>query len=112
MTKLQLKQEFYNQIGFGKTALKQKSYSEAFYHFENAHILGQKHLYRHTISHLWLLLYGIKTRDLKEIIGQILRTIASIFFTLVWIPVGNTGGANVSAIKPMPIRNELKKYFD
>lgn len=111
MTKPKLKQEFYKQLSLGKTALKLKDYSEAFYHFENAHILGQKHLYRHTLSHLWMLLYGVKTKNSKEIIGQILRTLASILFTLVWIPVGNTGGANVSAIEPMPIRKELQKFL-
>ncbi|MGB1230849.1 MAG: DUF3703 domain-containing protein [Winogradskyella sp.] len=112
MTKHPLKQEFYNQLNLGKNELKRNNYSTAFYHFENAHILGQKHLYRHTLSHLWMLFFGLKTKSVKEVFGQLFRLIASLLFTLIWVPVGNTGGANTSATKPMPIRKESQKFFN
>ncbi|WP_281979744.1 DUF3703 domain-containing protein [Tenacibaculum mesophilum] len=83
----------------------------SFYHLENAHVLGQKHVYRHSISYYYMLVYGIKTNSSKEIIGQLFRIIASILFTLIWVPTGNTGGSNISAIKPIPVRKELQKYF-
>lgn len=111
MTSKQIKSEFYNQLQLGKTALKSTNYQSVFYHFENAHILGQKHVWRHTLSHFWMFVYGIKTKDIKEITGQIFRMIASLIFTLIWVPLGNTGGANISPIKPIPIRKELQKYF-
>ena len=111
MNNQDLKTAFYHQIKIGKQALKQKKFEDAFYHLENAHILGQKHLIRHTISHYWMLIFGIKFKNSKEIIGQIFRIIASLLFTLIWVPKGNTGGTNVSPIKKMPIRKELKKYF-
>ncbi|AZJ36757.1 DUF3703 domain-containing protein [Tenacibaculum singaporense] len=111
MTQLQRKQEFYRQLTLAKKALKSKSFQVSFYHLENAHILGQKHVYRHTLSHYWMLVYGIKTNSSKEIIGQLFRIIASILFTLIWVPTGNTGGTNISAVKPIPIRKELQKYF-
>lgn len=106
-----IKDAFYNELHLGKKLLKENQFSKAFYHFENAHILGQKHLYRHMISHFWLLFWAIKNQSIKEVIGQIFRILASVLFTLFWVPVGNTGGANVSAVKPMPIRKELQKYF-
>jgi hypothetical protein len=106
-----LKTEFYNQLQIGKVALKQKKYPIAFYHFENAHILGQKHLWRHTIRHYWMFVFGIKTKNVKEIIGQVFRIIASLLFTLIWVPLGNTGGTNISPIKPIPIRKELQDFF-
>ena len=111
MTKKLLKVEFNKQLQIGKNALSNRTYNVAFYHFENAHILGQKHLLRHTISHYWMLIFGIKTNNLKEFAGQIVRIIASILFTLIWVPKGNTGGVNISPIKKIPIRKELKKYF-
>ena len=111
MMKKLLKIEFYNQLKLGKKALKKRDYQASFYHLENAHILGQKHLFRHTLSHYWMFIYAIKTKNLKEVIGQIFRIIASILFTLIWVPLGNTGGSNISPIKPIPIRKELKKYF-
>lgn len=106
-----LKIEFYHQIKLGKEALKNNNFEISFYHFENAHILGQKNITRHTISHYWMLIFGIKSKSIKEIIGQIVRIIASLLFTLIWVPEGNTGGANISPIKIIPIRKELKKYF-
>ncbi|MCG7501842.1 DUF3703 domain-containing protein [Tenacibaculum sp. Mcav3-52] len=111
MTQLQRKQEFYKQLTLAKKALKSKSFQVSFYHLENAHVLGQKHVYRHSISHYYMLVYGIKTNSSKEIIGQLFRIIASILFTLIWVPTGNTGGTNISAVKPIPVRKELQKYF-
>jgi len=111
MNKLLLKSEFYNQIELGKQFLGEKDIKKSFYHFENAHILGQKNVYRHTLSHYWMLVFGFKTKNGKEIVGHIIRIIASILFTLIWVPVGNPGGASISPIKPILIRKELKKYF-
>ncbi|APZ46273.1 hypothetical protein BW723_08175 [Polaribacter reichenbachii] len=106
-----LKKAFYHQLKLGKIALKQHHFKVSFYHLENAHILGQQHLKRHTLSHYWMLVYGLKTKNAKEIIGQITRIIASLLFTKIWVPKGNTGGSNVSPLKTMSIRKELKKYF-
>jgi hypothetical protein len=106
-----LKTAFYNQLKIGQIALENNNFKVAFYHFENAHILGQKNVLRHIISHYWLFYFGIKSRDIKEIIGQFIRIITSLLFTLIWIPIGNTGGTNISAIKSIPIRKELQKYF-
>ena len=111
MTKQALKQEFYNQLKLGKLTLQQKKYQISFYHLENAHILGQKHLYRHTVSHYWMLIWAINSKNNKETFGQLLRVLAAILFTLIWVPKGNTGGSDISPIKPIPIRKELQKYF-
>ena len=107
----QLKIEFHKQLQLGRTALKKKEYSTSFYHLENAHVLGQKHIGRHTLSHYWMFVFGIKTNNTKEIVGQVFRILASIIFTLIWVPKGNTGGTNISPVKPIPIRKELQKYF-
>ncbi len=78
MTPLQRKQEFYRQLTLAKKTLKSKNFQMSFSHLENAHVLGQKHVYRHTLSHYWMLVYGIKTNSSKEIIGQLFRIITSI----------------------------------
>lgn len=105
------KSEFYNQLQRGKEALNNGDLETSFRYFENAHILGQHHLWRHTLSHYWMFVFGIKTKNIKETIGQVFRMIASLLFTLIWVPKGNTGGTNISPIKPIPIRKELLKYF-
>ena len=111
MTKQQLKKEFKYQLDLGKQHLNQKKLTTSFYHLENAHILGQKHLYRHTVSHYWMLRWGFEAKNIKEIFGQLLRIVASLLFTLIWVPKGNTGGTNISPVKQIVIRKELQKYF-
>ena len=36
---------------------------------------------------------------------------ASIVFSRIWVPLGNTGGTNVSPFKPMPIPDDLKRFL-
>lgn len=84
----------------------------AFSHLERAHILGQRNTRAHTRAHLHMLRIGWRRRDLRELAGQLLRIPAALTKSLIWVPVGNTGGANVSAIKPMPIPADLKPYLD
>jgi hypothetical protein len=47
-------------------------------------------------------------QDGREIRGQLLR-IAAVFpgYAFGWVPKGNTGGANVAAVKPMAIPDDL-----
>ncbi len=54
---------------------------------------------------------GFKTKNTKEMIGQVLRMFASIVFSRIWIPKGNTGGSNVNPMKPMKLPEDLEKLF-
>lgn len=84
----------------------------AFAHLERAHILSQRSTWAHTRAHLGMFAIGWRRRDLRELFGQLLRIPAALTKSLIWVPVGNTGGANVSAIKPMPVPADLKNYLD
>ncbi len=91
---------------------KAKSFSKAFSALERAHILGQRYLFPHIHTHFLMLRIGWKQRDLREIFGQLLRLIATIpGYILGWVPKGNTGGSNVSALKPMPLHEDLEKLL-
>ncbi|QNF31264.1 DUF3703 domain-containing protein (plasmid) [Adhaeribacter swui] len=82
---------------------------KAWHHLERAHILGQPYPVEHTAVHGKMLAFGIKTRNAKEIIGQLPRLlVGGIKSWAGTIPVGNTGGANVVAWKPMPIPRDLQ----
>ena len=50
---------------------------------------------------------GLRSRDFREVRGQVLRMVAALLFSRIWVPEGNTGGANVSPLKPMPIPADL-----
>ena len=68
-------------------------------------------LFPTTTAEIEKIVKSLKSKNSKEIIGQVIRIIASFLFTIIWVPKGNTGGTNVSLNKKMPIRKELKKYF-
>ena len=81
---------------------------DSFNHLERAHILGQRYFYAHWVTHWWMLKVGIRKQDFREIVGQLLRMAATIpGYILGWVPKGNTGGADVSAVRPMPIPDDL-----
>jgi hypothetical protein len=52
---------------------------------------------------------AVRRRDRREIVGQLFRLIVAApgSFTGRY-PIGNTGGANVSAFAPMPIPEDLQ----
>lgn len=81
---------------------------DAFRHLERAHILGQRYVLPHTASHAWMLRIGLRRRDVREIVGQLQRIAASLVFSRIWVPIGNTGGADVRALQPMPVPDDLR----
>jgi hypothetical protein len=84
----------------------------AFGHLERAHILGQRSTRLHVRSHVGMLGLAWRRRDLPEIGGQLTRIAAAALFSRLWVPVGNTGGANVSATRPMPVPPDLQAILD
>lgn len=107
-----LKQAFQQEMEKAQGFYQQSKFEQSFYHLERAHILGQSYIIPHILSHWWMLKLGFKLGNNKEIIGQIMRILASILFSRIWVPKGNTGGANVSPIKPMPIPDDLNKLLN
>ncbi len=108
-----LKPYFEEEIVNFESAFSKNDYVLAFQHLENAHIIGQAYPFAHTFVHWKMLHFGIKIKNTKEVIGQIPRLIfGGIKSFIDVIPTGNTGGANVSALKPMPIRPELQRILN
>ena len=81
---------------------------QAFTHLERAHVLGQRLTWHHIQAHIGMLRIGWARRDSREVTGQLLRILAAAIFSRIWVPIGNTGGANVPAMKPMPIPADLR----
>ncbi|KAB2875345.1 MAG: DUF3703 domain-containing protein [Ideonella sp.] len=51
---------------------------------------------------------GWRRGDLREVVGQVPRIAASIVFSRLWVPRGNSGRSRVSAFKPMPVPADLQ----
>lgn len=103
-----LKFFYRKELLLAKRTFAEKDYQASWRHLERAHILGQPYPYRHTAVHWKMLLFGIKIKNTKEIIGQIPRLLVGGVKSFVGkIPVGNTGGANVPPLLPMEIPEDL-----
>ena len=84
----------------------------AFAALERAHILAQRYLIPHVVTHLLMLRIGWSRRDAREVLGQVARLIATVpGFLTGWVPKGNPGGANVSALRPMPLTGDLAELL-
>ncbi len=85
----------------------------AFSHLERAHILGQTSTVEHVRVHWHMFLWGIRQRNVRESLGQLLRIVgAAIGTTFGLVPKGNTGGTNVNSFKSMPIPPELAALIE
>lgn len=81
---------------------------EAFAHLERAHVLSQSSTIEHVRVHVRMLRWGLRQRDVREARGQLLRIVGAASKTAFGlVPLGNTGGANVSPVRPMPIPPDL-----
>jgi hypothetical protein len=79
------------------------------HHLERAHILSQPFAVPHVRTHLAMLAFGIRHRDSREITGQVVRLlVAGPGSAMGRYPLGNTGGADVSAVQPMDIPADLR----
>ena len=82
-------------------------------HLERAHILSQPMAGPHLRTHLAMLGVAVRRRRGREIFGQVLRLVVAGPGS--WsgrYPVGNTGGADVSALRPMPVPEDLRATLD
>jgi hypothetical protein len=100
-----------NELLLARLALEGRAFPTCFVHLERAHILAQRMTGMHFYVHWLMLVAGLRQRDYREALGQLPRMAASLLFSRLWIPVGNTGRARVSALRPMPIPEDLRQFF-
>lgn len=85
----------------------------AFTYLERAHGLGQGSTREHVRVHMRMLAWAVHQRDAREVRGQLLRIAGAATKTaLGWVPTGNTGGANVSPFKRMPVPPDLQHTME
>tara|TARA_R110002124_G_C8748153_1_gene498019 strand:- start:13 stop:378 length:366 start_codon:yes stop_codon:yes gene_type:complete len=94
-------------------ALAQGEYKKAFSMLEDAHVIGQQSTYFHCLVHCKMLRHGMRYRDFREVFGQIFRLVGAFTKTAIGlVPIGNTGGANVSPFKSMPVSKANQVILD
>ena len=96
------------------TAFLSKGYlQQCWYHYERAHILGQRWPLQHSYVHWQMLKFGLRIKSPKEVFGQITRLVFGGVKSFVGtVPIGNTGGANVPPLKSMEIPADLQAIIN
>lgn len=90
-----------------------KDHPLAWHHLQRAHIIGQAYPWEHSLAHWKMLQFGFRIKNWKEVLGQIPRLLVGGVKSFVGkIPVGNTGGADVPPLKPMPIPKDLQDILN
>lgn len=107
-----LRTAYLAELDLAGAALARNEPASSFHHLERAHILGQRHTVQHVYVHWRMLKLGIAVGDRREIFGQMVRIVAAALFSRLWIPVGNTGRANVGALQPMAVPEDLRAILD
>ncbi len=107
-----LKPFFSKELKAYKKELASNNSPKALQHLERAHVIGQAYPYEHSYVHWKMLLFGIQIKSGKEILGQIPRSLVGGVKSFVGAnPVGNTGGANIPPLKPLPIEEDIQAIF-
>jgi len=94
-------------------AVRRNEPSQAWNHLERAHILSQPMAGRHVRTHLAMLRCAVRMLRPHEVAGQLFRSLVAAPGS--WsgrYPVGNTGGADVSAFAPMDIPEDLRSLLE
>ena len=100
--------EVFHEAGL---AMRAQDFHAAYRWIERAHILTQRMPLAHAKCHWLLLKLGLLTKDWREVMGQIPRIVAALLFSKIWVPVGNTGRARVSAFSAMPLPADLAELL-
>jgi hypothetical protein len=104
-----LRRAWSDERAAARSSRNRRDLAEEWNHLERAHILSQPMALPHVRTHLAMLGYALRRHDRAEVLGQVFRLMVAAPGS--WTgryPVGNTGGADVSAVLPMPIPVDLR----
>lgn len=108
-----VKQAWTRELLAARLAEQQRDFERAWRHLERAHVLSQAYASAHVLVHARMLGFGVRRRDPREVLGQLVRVLAAGPGTLLGrAPLGNTGGANVGINTPMAIPDDLQEVLD
>lgn len=90
----------------------EQNFEESWHHLERAHVVAQDRLGPHCVSHWRMLELAWRTRDWRELLGQIFRlSLAPIGNITGSLPIGNSGRSNISAFARVEIEPEISRVL-
>ena len=104
---------FDNEIALAKELIAKGELETSFPHLERAHIIGQAFVVPHVTSHWLMLRVEFRRRRAMAALGQVARIVLGTLGSAVGVvPVGNTGGTDVSMFKRMAVAPDLQSIID
>jgi hypothetical protein len=108
-----LKQAFEAEMAAAKRLLQSGRLDQATRHLERAHVLGQSCVVPHVRSHWLMLRVGMRRGAASEVWGQAVRIVLGAFGSAIGVvPVGNTGGTDISMFKRLPIAPDIAQLLE
>jgi len=110
---LAVRERFAADLRSAQVAASNGTIDDAWALLEEAHVLSQPWAWPHMKVHAAMLTVGWRTRDRREVAGQLLRLVVAGPGSLSGrYPEGNTGRADVPATRPMPIPADLRLLLE
>lgn len=82
-------------------------------HLERAHVIGQRRVWPHVLSHWLMLKVELKRGRPAAAFGQLLRIVlGALGSALGVVPTGNTGGSDIGMFRRLPVAPELQAAID
>lgn len=104
---------FEREIADGKALIASGDLDAGFRHLERAHVIGQNFVGPHSKSHWLMFRVELRRRRAGDAFGQLVRLFLGIIGSAVGVvPVGNTGGTDISMFRRLPIPPELQEIID
>lgn len=108
-----LKSAFEDEVNLAKLLISRGELDAAFAHVERAHVIGQAFVFLHARAHWLMFKVEIQRRRAAAALGQVVRIVLGSLGSAVGVvPVGNTGGSDISMFKRMPIEPELQAIIE
>ncbi len=102
-----------NELRRADEAAGRQELARAWRHLERAHVLSQRYAWEHVVVHARMLLFAVTRGDHREVLGQLVRvTLAAPASWLGRAPIGNTGGADVGILTPLPLPDDLRTLLE
>lgn len=110
---LRRKQAFDREIALGSQLTAAGNLEQAFRHLERAHVIGQTSVGAHAKAHWLMLVLEVRRKRVGASLGQAIRLVLGILGSAVGVvPIGNTGGTDISMFKRLPIAPELRAIIE
>ena len=104
---------FDQEILRGREHIAAGDLERAFHHLERAHVIGQKFVGAHAQTHWLMFRLEVRRRRVVAAFGQAVRLVLGVIGSAVGVvPVGNTGGSDISMFKRLPIAPDLQEIID